>query len=281
MYLRNVVIASILGGLLVAGCGLPSGLGVAPEKAGDSLQAQTAAPADYYKAAEGKTGDALLKALNKLIKKHTILTYDEARDVMFADIDDPANKDAITCVYTGRVITGVYDRDTAYQHGAGFSTEHTWPQSMGAKTEPARSDLHHLFPVDSRTNSVRGNSPFGDVEDIWQQLPLFKGVSDDGVKQGVDVTGRQVFEPRKVHKGNVARAIFYFYTTYYAVSKASGVRLDNFRLERDTLMRWHREDPVDADERRRNDAIYAIQKNRNPYIDHPEYVTAVGTFPER
>ncbi|HEY9898460.1 MAG TPA: endonuclease, partial [Pantanalinema sp.] len=242
----------------------------------DSPQAQSAA---YYKAAEGKTGDALLKALNKIVKKHAVLNYDAARDELFADVDDPTDTDTVTCVYTGRVIKGVHDRETAYQAGKGFSTEHTWPQSMGAKTEPARSDLHHLFPVDTRINSVRGNSPFGNVKNPLQEFPLLE-VALDRVKTGLDASGNQVFEPRKVHKGNVARAIFYFYTNY-AVSKTADVWLDNFRVEHDTLLKWHREDPVDADERRRNEAIYKLQKNRNPFIDHPEYVEAIGAFPTR
>ncbi|MNL52021.1 Extracellular ribonuclease precursor [compost metagenome] len=78
----------------------------------------------------------------------------------------------------------------------------------------------------------------------------------------------------------MARALLYFYTTY-AVAKSPGVWLDNFRVEHDTLLKWHREDPVDADERRRNEAIYKLQKNRNPFIDHPEYVEAIGAFPAR
>ncbi|MBO9541081.1 endonuclease [bacterium] len=278
MRFRNPVITSILLGLLLAGCGLPTGFGQAPEQGADSLQAEATTPATYYKTAEGKTGNELLKALNKIIKKHTVLTYDGARDEMFANIDDPTNTDTVVCVYTGRTLKGVHDRDSAYQKGAGFSTEHTWPQSMGAKTEPARSDLHHLFPVDTRINSVRSNSPFGNVKNALQEFPLMEVV--DRVKTGIDVSGQQVFEPRKAHKGNVARAIFYFYTTY-AVSKSPGVWLDNFRVEHDTLLKWHREDPVDADERRRNEAIYKLQKNRNPFIDHPEYVSAIGAFPAR
>lgn len=276
MYLRKRIISSILLGLLLAGCGVPAGVSLAPKQDGASLQGLGAG---YYKAAEGKTGTVLLKALNKIVKKHSVLSYDAARDEMFADIDDPTDADTVTCAYTGRVLTGVHDRQSAYQMGAGFSTEHSWPQSMGAKVEPGRSDLHHLFPVDTRINSVRGNAPFGNVKNPLQEFPLLE-LAVDRVKTGLDVNGNRVFEPRKGQKGNVARAVLYFYTAY-AVAKPAGIWLDNFRVEHDTLMKWHREDPVDADERRRNEAIYKVQKNRNPFIDHPEYVAAIGAFPTR
>lgn len=195
---------------------------------------------------------------------------------MFGWIDDPQGLDTIECVYTGRRLTGVTDRTTAFRNGQGFDTEHTWPQSMGAKFGPAKSDLHHLFPTDIRANSARGNAPFGEVLSTFLFMPEYPLLQDQS-RTGNDERGQSIFEPRNVHKGNAARAILYFYTRY-GLKGSSDINLRNFQLEKATLIKWHAQDPVDDAERLRNDAIYQAQGNRNPYVDHPEYVDQIGTF---
>ncbi|HEY9854898.1 MAG TPA: endonuclease [Stenomitos sp.] len=268
------VVASILLGLLATACSAPATLN------SQRLDGQTRAfraqdaPTGYYDAAKDKTGRDLLVALSRIIGNQRDLGYDAARDAMFGWIDDPQGLDTIECVYTGRRLTGVTDRKTAFRNGQGLDTEHTWPQSLGAKSGPARSDLHHLFPTDVKANSSRGNAPFGEVMASFILLPEYPLLQDQS-RAGNDERGRLVFEPRGVHKGNVARALLYFYTRY-GLKSPSSISLKNFQAEKAVLVQWHLQDPVDDAERLRNDAIYKAQGNRNPYVDHPEYVAMMG-----
>jgi len=222
------------------------------------------APADYYRNAEGDKGQDLLRSLAGIVSRHKELGYDRARDVMFADVDDLDNDNIVECDYTDRSLNNVTDRQTAYRGGSGFNAEHTWPQSKGA-VGAAKSDLHHLFPTDCNANSRRSSHPFGNVVTVeW---------TDGGSKLGKDAKGATVFEPRDDQKGNTARAILYFYMVY-----GQNADLSNFRYEEETLKKWHVQDPVTADERLRNDAVYSFQGNRNPFIDRPEFVSAIGNF---
>ncbi len=267
----NLGLTGLLMGSLLVGCGMPSDLMVSPRASQGSFSARSGAPADYYQYAQGKTGMALLSALQNTVSKHKDLGYGGARNVMFGDLDDDLDNDTVDCVYTGMVVKGVKDSGTAMS--GGLNTEHSWPQSLGA-TGAAKADLHHLFPTDVETNGARGSHPFGEVKNPTHTFPVF----DVGARQsmlGVNAAGKTVFEPRDQHKGDLARALFYFYTVY---GFRGGANLSNFRVEEETLKKWHVLDPVDASERKRNDGIYSVQGNRNPYIDHPEYVQAIGNF---
>ncbi len=145
-----------------------------------------------------------------------------------------------------------------------MNTEHTWPQSKGAKSEPARGDLHHLYPSNSHANSARGNHPFGEVDgkDATRECPESQRGSIINPNTGKS-TGTYGFQPRPEHRGNVARAMFYVSAKYgYDIPK----------LEEYYLRKWHKEDPVDEAEMKRNDAIEDAQGNRNPFIDYPALV---------
>jgi deoxyribonuclease-1 len=149
-----------------------------------------------------------------------------------------------------------------------INTEHTWPQSKfvgGFPTEMQKSDLHHLFPTDSKANSTRGNFEFADVTENQNLKNCGSSKSGPSVTQG----GHTFFEPPTSHKGNVARALFYFSVRYkVAISEA----------QEEFLKRWNDLDPVDDAERTRNAAIEKLQGNRNPFIDHPEYVDQISNF---
>ncbi|MFB6350870.1 MAG: endonuclease [Bradymonadaceae bacterium] len=127
---------------------------------------------------------------------------------------------------------------------------------------PERSDLHHLFPVDADANSSRSNRRFGNV---------IGGISwsSGGSKSGENVAGDEVFEARDVHKGNAARAVFYFAVIY---------QRDVPSTEEEVLRNWHREDAVDAAERKRNAAIEEIQNSRNRFVDYPSLVKNIDDF---
>lgn len=147
------------------------------------------------------------------------------------------------------------------------NTEHTWPQSRFSHEysgEMQKSDLHHLFPTDNQMNSVRGNFPFGEVEHDLKKLKC------DTVRFGVSNLGEQaVFEPPQVHKGNVARALFYFSTRY-------NLPIDPHQEA--TLRIWHKEDPADEEEVRLNNRIFEVQHDRNPFIDYPSLVDRISDF---
>ena len=152
--------------------------------------------------------------------------------------------------------------------------EHTWPQSKFIKDasnqmiERAQlSDLHHLFPADKHANLVRANYDF---QDVAENLNL--GLDCQSSKSGkskMNILGTFYFEPPLEHKGNVARAIFYFSTHYNLPVSAH---------QETVLRRWNKIDPVDENERRRNDKIEVLQGNRNPFIDYPELVDQIEDF---
>ncbi len=208
----------------------------------------------YYPGTDGLSNKALKDRLYQLIKDHNSLGYDKARVKMFSEID---NFDGwVECVYTGFKLqtSGVPDSNI-------MNTEHTWPQSMGADSEPARSDLFHLFPTKSDANSRRGSYPFGTVVNItW---------SEGGSKLGTNSKGQTVFEPRDVHKGNVARAMFYFSVRY---------KLPIDTDQENELRKWHIQDPVDQNEIDRCNKINVYQNNRNPFVDWPEFVERIDDF---
>lgn len=150
-----------------------------------------------------------------------------------------------------------------------LNCEHTWPQSRFTgrfANEMQKSDLHHLFPTDSKANSIRGNYEFADVDggDLRHDDcdASHFGTADSG-------GSRDRFEPPTEHKGNVARALFYFSTRYQIKISAS---------EEEYLREWNRLDPVDAEEMERNETIYLIQGNRNPFIDFPSLADKVADF---
>jgi endonuclease I len=151
-----------------------------------------------------------------------------------------------------------------------MNAEHTWPQSKGSNREPFRGDLHHLFPTDSKANSIRGNYPFGEVsgDSAYFGCESSKKGNILNPETG-ESTGQRGYEPPDGHKGNVARALFYSAAMY-------GIRISD--LEEHYLRKWHKEDPVDQDEIKRNDSVEESQGNRNPFIDFPHLVDRVDNF---
>jgi endonuclease I len=219
-------------------------------------------------------GAALLAALDRIVCRARVLGYDAARDSMYARVEDPDDNDLLADVYTGR-LARVYSRPSA--DTANFNTEHSWPQSKGALNDPAMSDIHHLFPSDETANSRRSNLPFGVVvgTPTWTSPPDSAG---DVSKLGRNAAGVEVFEPRNGKKGDIARAILYFYVRYNS-RRTPNFTLENFNIEEATLLQWAAADPPDAFERQRNSLAFRAQGNRNPFVDRPELVAAVGDFP--
>ncbi len=200
------------------------------------------------------------------------LSYYDARKIMFNELfNTEVNAD------TNSVIDVYCKHEYFYKKGtipnsAMVNAEHTWPQSKFSSNFPSgtqKTDLHHLFPADSRANSDRGNYPFAEIngngeppqncDDSLLGRPIqFKAASS-----------ATYFEPPADHKGNVARAMFYF-SIRYNIS-IDPIQEHFFRL-------WHKEDPVDEQETRINDLIFKYQKNRNPFVDFPELVDTISDF---
>jgi endonuclease I len=203
---------------------------------------------------------ALRTALNALVIGHTTLGYNTARDHMFETIDD-RGVDTIECVYTG---IKVYATTRTAAQNQNFNTEHTWPQSFFNSADPMVSDLNHLFPTDAAPNSARSNYPFG---------PVVSNITYNvgGSKLGHRADGAIAFEPRDVHKGDVARALLYFMVRH----GNQGNYMDATQ-ERD-LRAWNKFDPVSTKEINRNNAIAlpTNQNKRNPFIDHPEFADRI------
>jgi len=225
------------------------------------VSAQAHHPEAYYSATQNEWAEDLKTALEGIIDGHTSLGYTLARDHMYGSID---NHDGwVTCVYTGRT---AFFNTRAGATANNFNCEHTWPQSFFSEDEPMRSDLYQICPSDMTANTKRASLDFGVVtSQTW-------GVG--GSKLGYDSTSQLVFEPRDVHKGNVARTHFYFVVRY-------GGNYDGYvnSAKMETHFRnWHAFDAPDSLENLRNDDIYALQHNRNPFIDHPEFVDRISSF---
>jgi endonuclease I len=235
--------------------------------------------AGKYAGIESLTGAALAAELcQRVVQGYQSMSYTAARQVVFLKTDNHAGK-----------VLGVYD---GFWHDPTHTTiniEHTWPQSKGADTLPARSDLHHLFPVQANFNSARSNLPFGEVvqRDWPATLEGDAGCLDampgnlDGCYsiKGKDAFGVQVFEPRDGHKGDAARAVFYFSIRYgigCAVKSLSIFDPQHPTKTEEVLKKWNLHDPPSDHERQRNDVIEIEEGVRNPFIDHPELVDEIS-----
>lgn len=202
----------------------------------------------FYESLKGLRDAGLKEALNKGIKNNRSLDYTDSRRYVMLEID---NYDSyVECIYTGKVIPAKEMPKTTT-----MNIEHSWPQSKGA-TGIAKADLHHLFPTDPVANSTRSSLPFGIVDNPkWAQ--------------GGSKCDLRKFEVRKKYCGNIARALFYFSVRYGKLIS---------RDEEEVLRRWNKEDPVDANEKARNDRVESVQGNRNPFIDHPELIEYIADF---
>ena len=214
--------------------------------------------------------EALREALIANYKTSTVLTYSEARDTFFKNIDAVDN--VLECVYTGFKITLDPNADpTTDAFSKGINTEHTYPRSKGAtENTNAYSDMHHLFPTLESVNGDRGSLPFKEVEDSQTDKWYFEDMVSTSIPaQSIDSYSELLledsFEPRESHKGDVARAYFYFYTMYQ--NQADQAAPNFFALQQATMCQWHFEDPVDEKEWTRNNKISVYQDGKkNPFI---------------
>jgi endonuclease I len=220
---------------------------------------------------EGLTGNQLLDSLAVHYYPNTVLSYNNARDEMFSYI---YNEDGVVfCLYTGDTILIAEGepnpRTIANNHSPNWNTEHLYPQSKGADSGFANSDMHHLRPTRSDVNSSRGNSPFGFISDElvsnwWGEDGSQSAQPAGDLSDWSRAMGSSRFEPKDDSKGDVARSVFYFYTVYRTQADAADASF--FTSMMDDLREFHNGNEVNLLESERNDAIALIQGNINPFI---------------
>ncbi len=240
-------------------------------------------PQGYYDAAIGKTGAELKTALYNIIKGHTAISYTGLWTAFQTTDKRPDGK--VWDMYSNCVFTFGSDQCGNYSGECDcYNREHSMPKSWFNEGTPMYSDLFHLVPTDGYVNGRRSNYPFGEVTN-----PTY--TSGNGSKLGPcsfpGYTG-VVFEPVDDYKGDFARGYLYMATRYENViaswenyDQNGNAMLDGTSYPAyepwavNLLLAWHQQDPVSAKEIARNNAVYVLQHNRNPYIDHPEYANQV------
>ncbi|MDG2122549.1 MAG: endonuclease [Verrucomicrobiales bacterium] len=236
-----------------------------------------AEPANYYSAAEGKEGDPLAGALHSIIDGHRVFSYSQARDLLKVLDRSVVVTGDVELVYTSgtRAIADFGGGSDRHGSTGDWNREHVWPRSFGIGSNgPDNSDLFNLRPSDVDTNAKRGSLFFDETSAPAQTYPGADGVTFD----------TNSWEPRDDEKGNLARGCFYM-SVRYDGSDAGTMDLNLGDVPNSgagrfgkllTLLRWHREDPVDAAERARNDRIFSNhQRNRNPFIDREVFAELV------
>lgn len=221
---------------------------------------------------EGESLKSWLKA-NYFDGRHNTLGYTAARRYMYNYIDNKNN--TITGVYSGYQVS--WQAGGTGTNPAPINCEHVVPQSFFGQAEPMKSDIHHLFPTYQNWNSTRSNHPFAEIPDNqtakWMYLSNDQtSIPSNNIDSYSEYYASQ-FEPREDHKGNIARAVFYFYTMY--PTQAGNISSVG---DLNTLYQWHLADPVDAAELERNAMIENYQGDRNPYIDYPNAVARAWGF---
>lgn len=201
--------------------------------------------------------------------RHFSVGYTRARQIMFGELDILRDNEGtyVLDVYCGKKfyfrsldeVSGMHTR---------VNIEHTWPQSKFNGNFPKdmqKSDMHHLYLTDSNANSRRGNNPFGFVPVKSNEMV---GEGCNFSRFGITDSG-DTYTPPANHRGNVARALFYF-ALHYNLGISS--------REEAILRKWHKEDPVDQAEIIRHEKITKHQYVRNPFVDHPEIVDRISDF---
>lgn len=253
----------------------------------------TGIPPGYYDAANALTCAPLKTALFNIISaNYTQLSYTPGVWNAYQTTDlhrnDANNADILWDMYSDNPVgpepytyTFSIDQCGTYNSEADcYNREHSFPSSWFNDGYPMYTDLNHLFPTDGYVNNRRGNQPYGEVS-----APTWS--SQNGGKLGPNIFpgfSGVVFEPRNEYKGDLARAHLYMATRYQnlvagwqgngnANDVLNGTAYPSFDDWDIKLMyKWHTNDPVSQKEIDRNNAVYALQGNRNPFIDHPEYV---------
>ncbi|MDC0049479.1 endonuclease [Verrucomicrobia bacterium] len=236
-------------------------------------------PAGYYDSAHGKNGKSLREAINQIISGHNVISYSSTDEAMSVIDADPINKNNVILIYSRK------SDPTSNCCSNGWNREHLWPNSYGIDNRgPAYSDIHALRPCNSNVNSSRGNKHFdeSDPESRYYKFPSHP----EAILCSSD---NNSWSPPESLKGDIARAMFYMDIRYEGKSGEPDLELTDDLAEitssnskmgsLKTLLIWHMLDPVSEEEEIRNDRVYEIQNNRNPFIDRPQWVSSIWGNP--
>lgn len=250
-----------------------------------SILAQSFDKAKYYQSANGTKGKVLKSELCAIIRSHTARSYDQLWED-FKKTDMRADG-KVWDMYSGSTNFrfGTDKAGNYSKEGDKYNREHSFPKSWFNDGKPMYTDLYHLYPTDGYVNGQRSNWCFGEVGTAsYTSNGGFskKGsptaeLRNDGCKEST------VFEPNDEYKGDMARTYFYMVTAYQEemsswrgcgmIDKSAYPSFTNWA--KNLLMKWSKGDKVSEKETDRIEAVYNIQKNRNPFIDFPgleEYI---------
>lgn len=241
------------------------------------LSAQVVQAADYYAPLDTSSNGATFRSkLDQLItethKKKT--SYDGLRDVFKTADADPNKSGNIIWFYSGTSV--------AFNGTFGSTNrEHVWPKDGGkafSATSDAGSDAHHLRPTEQNLNSTRGSRQFGEVPTIASNIVKQAGSTS---YENLCYVADNVFYPGEGYRGATARILMYVETRWgdeFHLNFVLGQGKSKTIGDIETLMKWHYQEPPTAEEMRRNEAVFKIQGNRNPFIDHPEFATKIYCY---
>ena len=227
-------------------------------------------PVGYYQSSEGLLGSGLQTELHTKIKGHTVIPYGSSGTVPAMRVLDALVSDStqVNLIYWGSGRLG-----NNYGGSSGqWNHEHCWPQSYGVSSGPGNSDLFNLRPADVQANAERGNLYYAEITN--GSVPAFAPLCRKSTS---------AWMPRNEEKGMLARAMFYMAVRYEGDDATPDLKLSDtpnsatytFGKLSD-LLTWHRQYPVTEAERLRNHTIYSsYQKNRNPFVDDPDYAEMI------
>ncbi len=229
-------------------------------------------PAGYYNQANNLRGQALLNSLNTICSEGSFLGYGSGEGYTWEGFYYTDRNDDGTVIDMYSNTVRIQESFSAVD---GLHIEHALPKSWwGGLENYAFRDLNHLFPADGTTNITKNALPLGEVG----SATFSNGVSKIGNNTFPGAPGN-CFEPADEYKGDFARAYFYVSAVYNELSNEWQSPMMNnntypvwneWALE--LLLQWHRQDPVSPKERDRQETVYEIQHNRNPFIDYPDLV---------
>lgn len=230
-----------------------------------------AQPLGYYNGTENLSGEKLKTALHNIIRDHVDFSYSEAKYLINYSDADPDNPDNVILFYTQ-----LSRNASLYGSTAGtINREHVWAKSHGGFSgiRPMDSDALNLRPADAMANMSRSNLDFDTVQPngILDPNSIYSWYND------------LAYEPGPATKGQVARILFYMDTRYEGTDGEMDLQLvrkvNNYPEAKfgnlTTLLKWNKEYPPSAIERQRNDRIFRMQQNRNPFVDHPEFADMI------
>ena len=241
-----------------------------------------AQPQGYYNGTDGLSENALKAKLHSIIKNDDHTSYSGLWNAYQQTDKKPNGKvwDIYSDIPNGTPpyeFTFGSDQCGSYSgEGDCYNREHLWAQSWTNNDSDEKTDLHHVYPTDGYVNNRRGNYAFGEVNNAsW--------TSQNGGKLGPNsISGFSgtVFEPIDEYKGDIARAMMYVSVRYYQEDGSwDNSDMTTKSIIKDwamtMLLRWHEEDPVDDKEINRNNKVYNIQRNRNPFVDYPEFANMI------